>query len=158
VPAGQIKKSLLLSVWVNFFLNRWIFGKVTSKSVIVILAHSVGLPHYILLMRWRYRYRQCLFQDLWGDFPKHFSIKWVNFAYVIMLQRIQLVFFYLCDRICTQWLFLLNGFRAAVSVFIGPCCPALLESYLRKCAYCCIIGQMKWWWWWKKCGRNEVLL
>jgi len=38
--------------------------------------------------------------------------------------------------------------RAAVSVFIGPCCPALLESYLRKCAYSCIIGQIKWWWWW----------
>ena len=30
----QIKKGLLLSVWVNFF-NRWIFGKVTSKSVVV---------------------------------------------------------------------------------------------------------------------------
>ena len=51
-------------------------------------------------------------------------------------------------RICTQWLFLLNFFRAAVSVLIGPCCPALLESYSRKCAYCCIIGQVKWWWWW----------
>ena len=34
-------------------------------------------------------------------------------------------------------------FRAAVSVFIGPCSPALLESYLRKCAYCCIIEQIK---------------
>jgi len=31
---------------------------------------------------------------------------------------------------------------------MGPCCPALLESYSRKCAYCCIIGQIKWWWWW----------
>jgi len=30
----QIKKGLLLSVWVNFF-NRRIFGKVTSKSVVV---------------------------------------------------------------------------------------------------------------------------
>ena len=39
--------------------------------------------------------------------------------------------------------FLLNVFRAAVSVLIGPCCPALLESYSRKCAYCCIIGQIK---------------
>ena len=44
--------------------------------------------------------------------------------------------------------FLLNVFRAAVSVLVGPCCPALLESYSRKCAYCCIIGQIKWWWWW----------
>jgi len=42
---------------------------------------------------------------------------------------------------CLQLLVL----RAAVSVFIGPCCPALLESYLRKCAYCCIIEQIKWW-------------
>jgi len=58
------------------------------------------------------------------------------------------IFFYLCDRICTQWLFLLNVFRAAVSVLIGPCCTALLELYLRKCAYCCIIEQIKWWWWW----------
>ena len=41
----------------------------------------------------------------------------------------------------------IERFRAAVSVFIGPCCPALLESYSRKCAYCCIIGQIKWWWW-----------
>jgi len=40
---------------------------------------------------------------------------------------------------------LLNVFRAAVSVLIGPCCPALLESYSRKCAHCCIIGQIKWW-------------
>ena len=50
------------------------------------------------------------------------------------------------SRICTQWLFLLNVFRAAVSVLVGPCCPALLESCSRKCAYCCIIGQIKWWW------------
>jgi len=33
--------------------------------------------------------------------------------------------------------------RAAVSVHIGPCCPALLELYSCKCAYCCIIGQIK---------------
>ena len=39
-------------------------------------------------------------------------------------------------------------FRAAVSVLIGPCCPALPASYSRKCAYSCIIGQIKWWWWW----------
>jgi len=45
----------------------------------------------------------------------------------------------------------IERFRAAVSVFIGPCCPAVLESYLRKCAYCCIIEQIKlWWWWWKR--------
>jgi len=37
----------------------------------------------------------------------------------------------------------IERFRAAVSVFIGPCCPALLELYLRKCAHCCIIGQIK---------------
>jgi len=35
VVNNQIKKDLLLSVRVNFFLNRRIFGKVTSKSVIV---------------------------------------------------------------------------------------------------------------------------
>ena len=34
VVNNQIKKGLLLSVRVNFF-NRWIFGKVTSKSVVV---------------------------------------------------------------------------------------------------------------------------
>ena len=33
-------------------------------------------------------------------------------------------------------------FRAAVSVNIGPCCPALLELYSCKCAYCCIIGRI----------------
>ena len=32
-------------------------------------------------------------------------------------------------------------FMAAVSVLIGPCCSALLESYSRKCAYCCIIAK-----------------
>jgi len=32
---NQIKKGLLLSLWVKTFLNRWIFGKVTSKNVIV---------------------------------------------------------------------------------------------------------------------------
>ena len=31
----HIKKGWLLSVWVNFFLNRWIFGKITSKSVVI---------------------------------------------------------------------------------------------------------------------------
>ena len=41
----------------------------------------------------------------------------------------------------------IERFRAAVSVHIGPCCPALLESYSCKCAYCCIIGQIKWWRW-----------
>jgi len=35
VVNNQIKKGLLLSLRVNFFLNRWIFGKVTRKSVIV---------------------------------------------------------------------------------------------------------------------------
>jgi len=35
VVNNQIKKGLLLSVWLNFFLNQWIFGKVTSKSVVV---------------------------------------------------------------------------------------------------------------------------
>ena len=42
-------------------------------------------------------------------------------------------------------------FRAAVSVLVGPCCPALLKSYRCKCAYCCIFGQTKWWWWWWWC-------
>jgi len=45
---------------------------------------------------------------------------------------------------CIALAWFLEADRAAVSVFIGPCCPALLESYLRKCAYCCIIGQIKW--------------
>ena len=46
----------------------------------------------------------------------------------------------------------IERFRAAVSVHIGPCCPALLELYSCKCAYCCIIGQIKWWrWWWCQC-------
>ena len=36
----------------------------------------------------------------------------------------------------------IERFRAAVSVLVGPRCPALLESYSRKCAYCCIIGQI----------------
>jgi len=31
----QIKKGLLLSLWVKKYKNRWIFGKVTSKDVIV---------------------------------------------------------------------------------------------------------------------------
>ena len=35
VVNNQIMKGLLLSAWVNFFLNRWTFGKVTSKSVVV---------------------------------------------------------------------------------------------------------------------------
>jgi len=34
VVNNQIKKGLLLSLWVKNFLNRWIFGKVTSKNVI----------------------------------------------------------------------------------------------------------------------------
>jgi len=34
VVNNQIKKGLLLCLWVNF-LNRWIFGKITSKSVII---------------------------------------------------------------------------------------------------------------------------
>ena len=39
-------------------------------------------------------------------------------------------------------LLLLFSFRAAVSVFVGPCCSALLKLYGCKCAYCCIIGQI----------------
>ena len=35
----------------------------------------------------------------------------------------------------------IERFMAAVSVLIGPCCSALLESYSRKCAYCCIIAK-----------------
>ena len=31
----------------------------------------------------------------------------------------------------------IERFRASVSVLIGPCCPALLESYSCKCAYSC---------------------
>ena len=36
----------------------------------------------------------------------------------------------------------ITRFRAAVSVLVGPCCPALLKLYRRKGAYCCIIGQI----------------
>jgi len=35
VVNNQIKKGLLPSLWVKFFLNRWTFGKVTTKTVIV---------------------------------------------------------------------------------------------------------------------------
>ena len=45
----------------------------------------------------------------------------------------------------------IERFRAAVSVLIGPCCPALLKSYSCKCTYCCIIGQINKWWW------NDIL-
>ena len=38
--------------------------------------------------------------------------------------------------------------RAVVSVLVGPCYPALLNCIWCRCAYCCIIGQIKWWWWW----------
>ena len=70
----------------------------------------------------------------------------VNFASLIAF-RISLVFsfviFYLCDRICSQYNRFIKRSRAAVSVLVGPCCPALLELCRCKCAYCCIIGQMK---------------
>ena len=36
----------------------------------------------------------------------------------------------------------ITRFKAAVSALVGPCCPALLKLYRRKCAYCCIIGQI----------------
>jgi len=36
----------------------------------------------------------------------------------------------------------IERFRAAVSVLIGPCCPAILKSYSRKCTYRCIIGHI----------------
>jgi len=37
----------------------------------------------------------------------------------------------------------ITRFRAAVSVLVGPCCPALLKLCGCKCAYCCIIWQIK---------------
>ena len=37
----------------------------------------------------------------------------------------------------------IERFRAAVSLHIGPCCPALLELCSCKCAYCCVIEQIK---------------
>ena len=40
----------------------------------------------------------------------------------------------------------ITRFRAAVSVLVRPCCPALLKLYWCKCAYCHIIGLIKWWW------------
>ena len=36
------------------------------------------------------------------------------------------VLYYLCGRICTQYCFA-KHLRAAVSVLVGPCCPALLS-------------------------------
>ena len=36
----------------------------------------------------------------------------------------------------------ITRFKAVVSALVGPCCPALLKLYRRKCAYCCIIGQI----------------
>jgi len=43
---NEIKKGLLLRLWVNFVLNRWIFGKVTSKSHC--LVHFVRLANILL--------------------------------------------------------------------------------------------------------------
>ena len=46
----------------------------------------------------------------------------------------------------THWLYYLHSLRnvtSLTSVLIGPCSPALLESYSHKCAYCCIIWQIK---------------
>ena len=40
------------------------------------------------------------------------------------------VIFYLCDRICripSKFNCFITRFRAAVSVLVGPCCPALLH-------------------------------
>ena len=39
---NQIENGLLLSVCVKTFLNRWIFGKVTSKNVIVSCTCALG--------------------------------------------------------------------------------------------------------------------
>ena len=67
----------------------------------------------------------------------------------IALKRLTCLVFLVCNIfICvieyaSSDCFVLNVFRAAVIVLIGPCCPALLDSYSRKCAYCCIIGQIK---------------
>ena len=42
VANNQIKKVLLVSLWVKFFLNLRIFGKVTSKNVIVSCTSALG--------------------------------------------------------------------------------------------------------------------
>ena len=42
VVIKQIEKGLLLSLWVKIFLNRWIFGKVTSKNMIVSCTCALG--------------------------------------------------------------------------------------------------------------------
>jgi len=42
VVNNQIKKGLLLSLWVKKCLNRWIFGKVTGKNVIVLCTCTLG--------------------------------------------------------------------------------------------------------------------
>ena len=53
VANNQIKIRLLLSVGVEiFFLNQWIFGKVTSKNMIVsctfsVFYHRVGQAHNV---------------------------------------------------------------------------------------------------------------
>ena len=47
---NQIKKGSLLSLWVTKILNRWIFGKVTRKNMIVscpffVVEQCVGQAH-----------------------------------------------------------------------------------------------------------------
>jgi len=42
---NQIKRGLLLSLPVNFFLDRWIFGRVTSKKVVVSCTLCAWPPH-----------------------------------------------------------------------------------------------------------------
>ena len=91
--------------------------------------------------------RQKFFVDrvinVWNALPSTTNFASLN-VFRNSIEKIDLSSFLVCNIFICVTVFI-ERFRAAVSVFIGPCCPALLESYLRKCAYCCIIEQIKWW-------------
>jgi len=90
--------------------------------------------------------------NVWNALPSTVNFTSFNVLGIALKRLISLVFsfviFYLCDRKYVHSNCSITRFRAAVSVLVGPCCPALLKLYRCRCAYCCIIGQIKWWWWW----------
>jgi len=72
------------------------------------------------------------------------------FLGIISKRLIFLVFSFVCNNILLVWQNTVFGsncfikrFKTAVSVLVGPCCPALLNWC--TCAYCCIKGQTKSW-------------
>ena len=110
--------------------------------------------------------RQKFFVDrvlnVWNAQPFTVNFASLNVLPTALKRFISLVFslviFYLCDKLieyvpnnC-----FITRFRAAVSVLVWPCCPALLKLYRCKCAQCCTIGQIKWWWWMPTPKRNNV--